>query len=113
MEAMLRAESEPQHAQQLIDDVARRKTANPSHHAAYFAACASARMRKTVEAVRWLREAADTGFPCYSLFARDPNLDPIRQEPLFQGFMAQMKKESASLRKALFSADVPGREASR
>jgi tetratricopeptide (TPR) repeat protein len=104
MEAMLRAESEPQHAQELIDSVARRKAANPSHHAAYFAACASARMRKTVEAVRWLREAASTGFPCYSLFARDPNLDPIRQEPLFQAFMADMKKESASLRKALSAA---------
>jgi tetratricopeptide (TPR) repeat protein len=104
MEAMLRAESEPQHAQELIDSVARRKIANPSHHAAYFAACASARMRKTVEAVRWLREAAATGFPCYSLFDRDPNLDPIRQEPLFQAFMADMKKESASLRKALSAA---------
>ena len=104
MEAMLLAESEPQHAQELIDSVARRKIANPSHHAAYFAACASARMRKTVEAVRWLREAAATGFPCYSLFARDPNLDPIRQEPLFHAFMADMKKESASLRKALTAA---------
>ena len=104
MEALLRAGSEPRHASELIDGVARRKVANPSHHAAYFAACASARMRNTAEAVRWLREAADTGFPCYSLFARDPNLDPIRQEPLFQTFMAQRKKESASLRKALFAA---------
>lgn len=104
MEALLLAESEPRRAQELIDSVARMKTANPSHHTAYFAAAASARMRKTAEAVRWLREAADTGFPCYSLFARDPNLDPIRQEPLFLAFMAQMKKESASLRKAVFAA---------
>jgi tetratricopeptide (TPR) repeat protein len=104
MEAVLRAESEPQRAQELIDGVARRKTGNPSHHAAYFAGCASARMRKAVEAVRLLREAAATGFPCYSLFARDPNLDPIRQEPVFQAFMADMKKDSASLRKALSAA---------
>ena len=54
------------------------------------------------EAVRWLREAAETGFPCYPLFARDPNLDPIRQDPRFQAFLAEMQKHSASLRKALF-----------
>jgi tetratricopeptide (TPR) repeat protein len=104
MEAVLRAESDPRGAQELIDGVARRKAANPSHHAAYFAACASARMHRTAEAVRWLREAAATGFPCHSLFARDPNLDPIRREPLFQAFMAELKKESASLRKALAAA---------
>ena len=45
------------------------KAANPSHHAAYFAGCALARMRSAAEAVQWLREAAATGFPCYSLFA--------------------------------------------
>jgi tetratricopeptide (TPR) repeat protein len=101
MEAVLRADAEPEQAQRLIDGVAQRKTANPSHHAAYFAACASARMHKAAEAVRWLREAAASGFPCHSLFARDPNLDPIRHEPLFRAFMAQMNKESGSLRKAL------------
>ena len=54
------------------------------------------------EAVQWLREAAATGFPCYSLFARDPNLDPIRTDPEFQAFMAEMQKSSASLRRTLF-----------
>jgi DNA-binding winged helix-turn-helix (wHTH) protein/Tfp pilus assembly protein PilF len=101
MEAMLLAESEPLEAQALIDRVAKRKAVNPSHHAAYFAACAWARMRRAPEAVQWLREAADTGFPNYALFARDANLDPIRQDARFQHFLDEMQKRSASLRKAL------------
>ena len=59
-------------------------------------------MRRAQEAVQYLREAAETGFPCYPLFAQDPNLDPIRQDPRFQAFLADMQKRSESLRKALF-----------
>jgi hypothetical protein len=62
-------------------------------------------MGRAEEAVQSLREAAETGFPCYALFARDPNLDPIRKDPHFQGFLADMQKQSASLRKALFSGE--------
>jgi TolB-like protein/DNA-binding winged helix-turn-helix (wHTH) protein/Tfp pilus assembly protein PilF len=102
IEAMLLAESEPLKAQELIEKVAKRKAINPSHHAAYFAACAWARMRRAEEAVKWLREAAETGFPCYPLFVRDANLDPIRQDPRFRAFLAEMQKRSGSLRKALF-----------
>jgi hypothetical protein len=101
IEAMLLAESEPLKAQELILSVARRKAVNPSHHAAYFAASAWARMRRAPEAVQWLREASETGFPCYPLFARDANLDPIRQNRGFQAFLEEMQKQSASLRKAL------------
>ena len=102
IEAMLLADSEPLKAQALIEKVAKRKAVNPSHHAAYFAASAWARMGRAKEAVESLREAAETGFPCYPLFARDPNLDPIRQDPRFQAFLADMQKQSDSLRKALF-----------
>jgi tetratricopeptide (TPR) repeat protein len=102
MEAMLLAPSDPMAAQRLIAGIGQRKTANPSHHAAYFAACASARLRHAPQAVQWLRDAAATGFPCYALFARDPNLDPIRSDPQFQAFMAELAKSSASLRRTLF-----------
>ena len=105
IEAMLLAESEPTNAQALIEKVAKRKAVNPSHHAAYFAASGWAQMGRAEEAVQSLREAAETGFPCYALFARDPNLDPIRKDPRFQGFLADMQKQSASLRKALFSGE--------
>jgi TolB-like protein/tetratricopeptide (TPR) repeat protein len=109
IEAMRLAESEPLKAAALIETVARRKAVNPAHHAAYFAASASARMGRAKEAVDWLREAAETGFPCYPLFARDPNLDSIRSDPIFQGFMADLQKRSAVLRKAMF----PDRQSSR
>ena len=72
VEALLVADTEPRRAQALIDAVKTRNAANPSHHAAYFVACALARMGRAREAVEWLREAAATGFPCYALFARDP-----------------------------------------
>jgi TolB-like protein/Tfp pilus assembly protein PilF len=104
IEALFLAGSEPLAAAALIEEVARRKAVLPAHHAAYFAACACARMRRAREAVDWLREAAATGFPCHSLFARDPNLDPIRQDPGFQAFMADLKKRSTSVRHALFPA---------
>jgi len=106
IEAMLLAQSDPQKSQDLIAGVRQRDAANPSHHAAYFAACALARTRRAGEAVEWLREAAATGFPCYALFANDPNLDPIRTDPRFQAFMAEMQKASASLRAKLFPDDV-------
>jgi len=102
IQALLLAESDPGRAEGLIDGVRQRKTANPSHHAAYFAACASARLRNASEAVHWLKEAAASGFPCYSLFARDPNLDPIRSDAGFQAFMSELQKQSTSLRLALF-----------
>jgi hypothetical protein len=98
---MLLADSEPVEAQTLIEKVAKRKAVNPSHHAAYFAASAWARMGRARDAVESLREAA-TGFPCYPLFAADSNLDRIRQDPGFQAFLAYIKIRSDSLRMALF-----------
>jgi hypothetical protein len=102
IEALLLAGTEPKKAYALTESVRARVSGNPSHHAAYFAAGAMARMGRTQESVQWLREAAATGFPCYPLFARDSNLDPIRQDPQFKAFMIEMRNSSASLRKALF-----------
>lgn len=99
------ADSEPGTAEELIGRVEKRKAVGPYHHAAHFAACAYAQMGRADEAVRWLREAAETGFPCYPLFAHDASLDPIRQAPQFRAFLAGMQKQSEARRKLLF----PGR----
>ena len=43
--------------------------------------------------VYWLRRAAETGWPCYPYFARDPNLDRVRSDPQFVTFMKQLKAQ--------------------
>lgn len=107
MQPLLLAESESRTSADLIRAIANRKRINPSHHAAYFAACALARTRRSEEAVQWLREAAETGFPCYELFARDPNLDPIRNDRRFVAFMKDLQNRTASLRASLFPPAPP------
>lgn len=63
------------------------------HHATYNIACLYALGGKSDEAVKWLRETATKGFPSYTLFARDPYLDRIRQAPEFIRFMEEMKAQ--------------------
>jgi TolB-like protein/Tfp pilus assembly protein PilF len=63
------------------------------HHLAYDIACVYALAGKNNEAVKWLRETAATGFPCYPLFERDPYLNRIRKAPEFVQFMAEMKAQ--------------------
>jgi serine/threonine-protein kinase len=62
------------------------------HHAAYNIASAYAEMGDRVAAIRWLHRTAEEGFPCYPLFAKDPTLDPLRNDPSFTDFMAELKQ---------------------
>jgi hypothetical protein len=62
------------------------------HHAAYNIAGAYALMGDHTAAIRWLRRTADEGFPCYPLFAADRTLDPLRNDPQFIQFMAELKQ---------------------
>jgi hypothetical protein len=69
------------------------------HHATYDIACIYALEGKSDEAVKWLRETATTGFPCYPLFERDAYLNRIRQAPEFIQFMAEMKAQNERYRR--------------
>jgi TolB-like protein len=69
------------------------------HHAAYDIARIYALEGKSDEAVKWLREAAATGLPCYPLFERDAYLSRIRQAPEFISFMAEMKAQNERYRR--------------
>jgi len=69
------------------------------HHATYDIACVYALEGKADEAVRWLKETAATGFPCYPLFARDPFLNRIRQSAAFVDFMNESKVKWDASRK--------------
>jgi tetratricopeptide (TPR) repeat protein len=61
------------------------------HHSAYNIASAYALLGQPEPALRWLRETADTGWPCYPYFATDPNLEPIRGDPRYAAFMQDLK----------------------
>ncbi len=61
------------------------------HHGTYNIARIYALGGKSEEALKWLRVTVKEGFPCYPLFARDSFLDPIRNDPAFIQFMAEMK----------------------
>ena len=61
------------------------------HHTAHNIASAYSALNEADEAVKWLGVAADGGFPNYTYFQVDPNLDAIRSRPSFAEFMARLK----------------------
>ena len=63
------------------------------HHTAHNIASACAAMNRPEDAVHWLENAADDGFPNFTYFAIDPNLDTIRHHPRFVGFMEKLQPQ--------------------
>lgn len=63
------------------------------HHAAYNIASSYAFMHKDRLAIEWLLTAAREGYPCYPVFARDPNLASLRKDPRFVQFIGDQKKQ--------------------
>ncbi len=63
------------------------------HHTAYFIACAYTRLGKPREALDALKKAAETGFPCYTLFEKDPNLNNLRDNSEFREFLKEQEKD--------------------
>jgi TolB-like protein/Flp pilus assembly protein TadD len=57
------------------------------HHVAYSLGVAYAQLQDSANADRWLRTAAETGFPCLPWFERDPLLEPLRDRPVFAELM--------------------------
>jgi TolB-like protein/DNA-binding winged helix-turn-helix (wHTH) protein len=70
------------------------------HHTEYNIASAYALMHKHALAIQWLEMAAAEGFPCYPVFARDPNLANLKNEPRFVQFIADQKKQWESYKTA-------------
>jgi Serine/threonine protein kinase len=63
------------------------------HHTAYNIAAAYAMMHRPDDAVKWLQNAADDGYPCYPYFEIDHQLDNIRKNPGFIAFMLKLKEQ--------------------
>ena len=72
------------------------------HHAAYDIACIYALEGKSPQAVKWLREAADSGFHLYPRYVRDAYLNRIRRAPEFIQFLAEMKAQNDRYRHEFF-----------
>ena len=61
------------------------------HHVAYSLGVAYAQLGQPAQAVAWLRKAADSGFPCYAWYARDPLLQPVQGDPAFNRLLSDLK----------------------
>jgi tetratricopeptide (TPR) repeat protein len=66
------------------------------HHVAYSLGAAYAQLDEPDEADRWLRTAAETGFPCLPWFERDPLLEPLRRRPGFSDLLAHVRTRRES-----------------
>lgn len=66
------------------------------HHVAYSLGAAYAQLGEIDNAIRWLRTAADTGFPCLTWFERDPLLEPFRLRPEFVELQAYVRARRGS-----------------
>jgi TolB-like protein/Flp pilus assembly protein TadD len=71
------------------------------HHTAYHIGCAYALMNKTEEVLKFVVWAAEDGFPCYPLFANDPNLDRVREEPRFVALVEKLRQQWEHYRRLL------------
>jgi serine/threonine-protein kinase len=67
------------------------------HHIAYSLATTYAQLGEFDEAARWLTQAANTGFPCYPWFMKDPLLAPLRQTSQFRTFEPSMRRTFEAL----------------
>ena len=65
--------------------------ADMDHHVAYSLGAAFAQLGEVDASMKWLNQAADTGFPCYPWYARDPLLDPLRRKPAFEELLARLR----------------------
>ena len=73
--------------------IARGKGYQHFHHIAYAVGSAYALLNRHAQALHYLKIAADDGFPCYPLFEHDSNLDHLRKDPGFLGFLAEQKRQ--------------------
>ena len=63
------------------------------HHVAYSLGAAYAQLDMPDEALRWLNESRQGGFPCYPWFERDPLLSRLKDQPGFQVFLDALKQK--------------------
>jgi tetratricopeptide (TPR) repeat protein len=73
------------------------------HHTAYNIGLTYAVLNQPDSAVAWLRNAADQGLPCYSLFKSDPDLRNLRRHARFVALLSDLQRREAHYRSTLLS----------
>jgi hypothetical protein len=68
------------------------------HHVAYSVGVTYAQLGDNERAVLWLSRAADTGFPCYPWYEKDPLLQPLRRNAKFGQFLKTLQKSWEGVR---------------
>ena len=81
--------------------------ADMDHHVAYSLGAAFAQLGDVAASMKWLKQAADTGFPCYPWYARDPLLDPLRRKPAFEELLARLRLAHQEARRRAMSDAAP------
>ena len=76
----------------LVKDVLGR--AYQDHHVAYSLGATYAGLGLTGEALRWIRQAADSGLLCSAWYLNDPLLAPLRMDPAFEPFISSVRERA-------------------
>ena len=92
--SVMAAQGEPAQARLLIDRIL--KGEYRDHHVAYSLGAAYAQLGDYPAADRWLRTAADTGFPCLPFFERDPLLEPFRRRVEYKNLHDHVRERRES-----------------
>jgi TolB-like protein len=69
------------------------------HHLTYNIARIYAAAGRPEPALKWLRATAENGFPQYPLFRRDAYLNPIRNNPAFVAWLAEVRSRWETYRR--------------
>jgi tetratricopeptide (TPR) repeat protein len=63
------------------------------HHTAYSIGAVYSLLGEFEKAQQWIENAAADGFPCFTLFERDPHLERLRATPKFHAFLTRLRQE--------------------
>lgn len=71
------------------------------HHTEYNIASTFATLNEPEEAVKWLENTAENGFPNYTYISVDPNLDNLRQNARFIELMRKLEQQRSKFSRAV------------
>ncbi len=92
LSSVLAATNRKAQAASLVENAIAHSTID--HHVAYSVGATYAQLSDAPQALRWLDQSVRTGFPCYPWFARDPLLQPIRNDGRFKSLLDRLRAQN-------------------